>query len=196
LTCLLVLVACGSTQTPQSVSRLRLDDGQHDLWTMPAKGLTSQRASEIAAGDAVGGEIRRTGDALVVTVRFDEIEPHANRDWGVEFQIHIPGDDRYRAVTWDEYRFSGTRQWSREVDYVVATTEDGGSQHCSGLRATPDFARETVTVRLPQHCFRNAPWVVVDGLGAVSHTADGMNVDYVGTPLSQPVQTPRLVRGA
>jgi hypothetical protein len=173
---------------------VHLEDGRNDLWSMPAKDPSSAPAPEIPNGDAVGGEVRRTAHALVVTVRYDDIEPRANRGWGVEFQIDIPDDERYRGVTWNQYRFSDTHQWSREVDYVVATSEDGGSQPCAGLRATTDFSAETVTVRLPEHCFKKAPWVVVEGLGALSHTAEGTIVDYVGTPHSQPVQTPRLVR--
>jgi hypothetical protein len=177
------------------VRRVHLEDGRDDLWTMPAKDPTSERAPEIPNGDALGGDVRRTKDALLVTVRYANIEPRANRDWGVELQIDIPEDDRYRVLTWNQYRFSDTHQWSHEVDYVVATSEDGGSKHCAGLRATPDFTAETVTIRLPETCFKKASWVVVDGLSALSHTADGANLDYVGTPDSQPVQTPRLIRG-
>jgi hypothetical protein len=198
LCCSLLVASCGVVQAEQSgplVNGMRVQDGRDDVWTMYASELTPEPAPLNPNGDAVGGEVRRTADALVVTVRYDDIEPRANRNWGVQFQIDIPEDDLSRQVTWEEYRYFGTHRWNREVDYVMATSEDGGSQHGTGMRATPDFAAETVTIRFPEHCFKKAPWVGVDGLSALSHTTDGTCVDYVGTRLSQPVELPPLPDG-
>jgi hypothetical protein len=43
----------------------------------------------VANGDAVGAVVRRTPDALVVTVRYADIERRASPDWGIEFELDI-----------------------------------------------------------------------------------------------------------
>lgn len=110
--------------------------------------------------------------------------------------MDIPGDELDRQVTWSEYQYADTHQWEREADFTTSSSEDS-LPGCTGrvLRAEPDFAAETVTVRVPGRCFKNAPWVVVKGLSAVSFAsrARGRAVDYLGINGPTPTPTPRLI---
>ncbi len=176
------------------MSRLVVQDGRDDLWSgIP---FPSKPSPVTPNGDAVGALVKRTAHALVVTVRYADIEPKANPGWGVEFEVDIPGDELERQVAWSEYRYADTHRWNREANFTTTSSEDS-LPGCPGsaLRAEPDFVAETVTLRVPSRCFKNAPWVVVKGLSAVSFAsrARGRAVDYVGTDRSKPTSTPHLI---
>lgn len=172
------------------MSRAAVQDGRNDLWV----DFAEARAPVLPNGDAVGAVVRRTSDALVVTVRYVDIEPHANTEWGVDLQLDIPSDHLHRQVSWGESQYADTHRWNREADYVKYDSEDPLGERCDGLQGRPHFAAETVTVRVPDRCFNMAPWVVVSGVSARSRSSSGDQVvDYVGTDGSEPQQTPRLV---
>lgn len=190
--CTILLAAgCDADRTrPAPVSRVVVHDVRRDLWV----DFTETRAPALPNGDAVGAVARRTPDALMLTVRYVDIEPRANAEWGVEFQMDIPGDHLHRQVSWGESQYSDTHRWNREADYIKYTSEDPLGERCDGLEGKPDFTAETVTVRVPDHCFSKAPWVVVSGLSAQSRSRNGDHVvDYVGTDGSEPRRTARLV---
>jgi hypothetical protein len=189
-----IVLACSGCRLhdapPQS--RVVLEDGHDDLWNDDE----DQREPVVANADAVRSVIRRTRDALVVTVRYRDIERRASPDWGVEFEFDI-GDHTTRGVTWFEYRFSGTHRWDRDLDMTRYDSEDALSAVCHRLRAVPDFSAETVTIRVPEGCFRHAKWVVVQDVVAVSRTPGrhgDRTRDPLGTSGHEPVHTPRLVR--
>jgi hypothetical protein len=166
-----------------------MHDGRHDLWIE----FADDRVPVNPNGDAVGAVVRRTPEELVVTVRYADIERHANKTWGVEIDLDIPGDNLGREVDWSEYRYSDTHRWDREASYVKYSSEDPVTETCRGLRGEPDFRAETVTVWIPGRCYSNAPWVVVSGLSAQSSSSSQAAVDYVGTDGPKPAPTPRLV---
>jgi hypothetical protein len=186
----LLVSGCDTDRTrPESLSRVAVHDGRNDLWV----DFAGTRAPLLPDGDAVGAVVRRTSDALVVTVRYVDIEPRANTEWGVDFRIDIPGDRLHRQVSWSESQYADTHRWNREADYVEYDSEDPLGERCDGLHGKPDFTAETVTVRVPDRCFSRAPQVVVSGLSARSRSRGGDHlVDYVGTDGSEPPQTPRL----
>jgi hypothetical protein len=188
----LLAAGCGHaeanrTAPPKPVSSVSLQDGRGDLWD-----VYGERGSVTSNSDATGAVVRRTADAVVVTVRYAAIERRANPDWGVEFELDT-GNGLHHTVAWGEYRFADTHRWAREVDYDLLSSEDEIGGNCPGLRGAPDFATDTVTVRVPVRCFKNAPWVVVKDLSATSTTHTSHYFDHLGSsgPDSEP--TPRLV---
>ena len=188
----LLLAGCGHGQATQSrsVSHVTLRDARDDLWIM----FAHDPAPTTPNGDAVGAVLTRTAHELVVTVRYTDIEPRANHDWGVELALDIPNDQLERQVAWSEYQFADTRGWDREADYTRASSEDSLGQRCSGLRGEPDFKAETVTLHVPDRCFRSAPWVVVEGLSATTRSRGSQHAaDFVGTDGAHAGRTPRLV---
>jgi hypothetical protein len=177
-------------------STVTLKDPRDDLWSsgLPAT-QDAHRSREVANGDALGAVVRRTPDALVVTVRYADIERRASPDWGIDLEFDI-GDYSTREVTWSEYRFSDTHRWDRDLDMVRYDSEDSLSAVCRRLRARPDFSAETLTVRVPDGCFRHARQVVLHGL--VAHARPpGRGTrpayDHLGTPGHESVDTPVLV---
>jgi hypothetical protein len=66
-----------TTGRSESASRVTMHDGRDDLWIEYA----DDRVPVNPNGDAVGAVVRRTQQDLVVTVRYADIERHANRTW-------------------------------------------------------------------------------------------------------------------
>jgi hypothetical protein len=194
----LVTAACSladSSRTPR-VSSVSLKDGPDDLWSYDLAAIDdAHRSPVVVNGDALGAEVRRTATALVVKVRYADIERRASPDWGIEFEFDI-GDHSTRGVTWSEYRFSDTHQWDRDLDMTRYDSEDSLSALCRRLSATPDFSADILAIRVPDGCFRHAPRVVVHDLVAHArppgrHTE--VAYDHLGTPGHGPVRTPPLV---
>jgi hypothetical protein len=196
-----MLSGCGKVDAfgpmgPKVVSSVTVKDPRDDLWSGdPRATRDAHRSQEVANGDALGAVVRRTSDALVVTVRYVDIERHASPDWGIEFEFDI-GDYSTREVTWSEYRFSDTHRWDRDLDMVRYDSEDSLSASCGRLRARPDFSAETLTIRVPDGCFRHARLLMVHGLVAHArppgrHTK--LAYDHLGTSGRESVDTPVLV---
>lgn len=86
----LLMVGCDSDDragrppsVSTSVSTVTMHDGRHDLWIE----FADDRVPVNPNGDAVGAVVRRTPEELVVTVRYADIERHANKTWGVEIDL-------------------------------------------------------------------------------------------------------------
>lgn len=104
----------------------------------------------------VGARIRRTANALKVTMRYDDIEPRANREWSVSLVLDI-GDGHERHVAWSEYRYADSGEWNRSVSMSRTSPEAAFGVRCPWLRGVPDFEAETVTIRVPDKCFKGCP---------------------------------------
>ena len=173
------------------VSRVTYRDGLDDMWTDDGK-----RVRTVANGDVVGAEIRRTHDALVVVVRYNDIEARANEQWSASFDIDV-GKNTQRHVVWGESRYADSHRWHRYREMDGVGSEDAFGAHCEGLRAGPDFKSETVTFQVPDHCFEDAGTIVVRNLEVIARAPDhaGYNfyLDNPSTSGHGPEDTPRLV---
>jgi hypothetical protein len=99
-----------------------LQDDRDDLWSgIP---FPNNSTPVTPNGDAVGALVKRTAHALLVTVRYADIEPRANPGWGIEFEVDTPGDQLDRQVAWSEYQYGDTHRWNREADFTTTSSED------------------------------------------------------------------------
>lgn len=191
-----LLLACGADtkSRPEQASSRTIRDGRGDLWPREFTG-TSKPTAKSRNGDAIGAAVRRTARALVVRVHYDAIKPHANKSWGVDFELRIPRDSLSREATWTEYQYADTHRWARETSYVRSSSEDSLGERCRGLTAHPDFHADTVTVRVPERCFDHSHSVTVKGLNAFSDSPSGDDlVDYVGTDGPNPPRSVWVVK--